>query len=135
MAEFPDFCRCHGLKCTIQREAVFEMLLQHVGHPSVDEVWMSVRQKVPSITRESVYRILNEFATIGLVARLDALASARYDICTAPHAHFICEKCGKVIDYPLPSHLKLPADMPGERRHIELRVTGLCEACSTKVNH
>ena len=44
--------------------------------------------------RDSVYRILNDFATIGLIARLDALSAERYDTCRGPHAHFICEVCG-----------------------------------------
>lgn len=129
---FPAFCREHGLKCTAQRMAVFASVRAAMGHPSVDETWEDVKKTVPTITRESVYRILNEFAAVDLVGRLDAFPSARYDRNTAPHVHFICEACGHVYDYPMPEGVVLPAAMKGERHHLELRVTGICEACLAK---
>lgn len=132
--DFLAFCREHGLKCTVQRLSVFRFLHKTMGHPSVDETLLKVRKAVPTITRDSVYRILNEFAELGLIARLDALSAARYDTFVAPHAHFICEVCGSVIDYPLPKELELPSGMPRERHHLELRVTGVCDDCQKKGN-
>lgn len=129
---FPAFCRERALKCTAQRLAVFAAVRAAHGHPSVDEVWQAVRASLPTVTRESVYRILNEFASLGLVGRLDALASARYDRSSAPHTHFICEECGQIFDYPMPEGWRLPAKMAGEARHVELRVTGVCRACQKK---
>ena len=128
-ASFPAYCRAHGLKCTAQRLVVFNVLHKNNTHPSVDDVWHTVRAQLPTITRESVYRILNEFATLGLIERLDALTAARYDTWTSPHAHFICEVCGSITDYPLPSEQPIPEGMPRERHHLELRVTGVCDKC------
>jgi len=129
---FPAFCREHGLKCTAQRLAVFTAISGSRQHPSVDETLKKVRKTVPTVTRDSVYRILNEFATLGILTRMDALSAARYDTFTGPHAHFICEVCGSITDYPLPKGLSLPKGMPGECHHLELRVTGLCPACAKK---
>lgn len=131
MEEFPAFCRKHGLKCTAQRLAVFAAIRNSHCHPSVDETWTRVRKSIPTVTRDSVYRILNEFSSVGLVTRMDALSAARYDTRLGPHAHFICEKCGKIIDYPLPSGLPIPEGMPHEQHHLELRVSGLCDACTS----
>lgn len=128
-AAFPAFCREKGLKCTAQRLAVFAAVRAICDHPSVDEIWQRVKLSVPTITRESVYRILNEFVDLGLVGRMDALSAARYDTDTRPHAHFICEVCGKVTDYPMPEGVGLPPGFTGAFRHIELRLTGRCEAC------
>lgn len=129
---FPAFCRAHGLKCTAQRLAVFAAVRTSTRHPSVDETLATVRKTLPTVTRDSVYRILNEFATLGIISRLDALSAARYDTCLKPHAHFICEVCGNVTDYPLPKDLPIPDGMPQEMRHIELRVTGICDTCKQK---
>jgi len=129
---FPAFCREHGLKCTAQRLAVFNAVRGSRRHPSVDETLAKVRKPVPTVTRDSVYRILNEFAELGLLTRMDALSSARYDTVLGPHAHFICEVCGSITDYPLPKGLSLPSGMPKEQHHVELRVTGLCPACAKK---
>jgi len=131
--EFPAYCRAHGLKCTAQRLAVFSVLQMNTDHPGVDAVWAAVRKTIPTITRESVYRILNEFADLGILVRLDALSSARYDTMTGSHAHFICESCGSITDYPLPADCTLPAGMPKVRHHLELRVTGLCPRCAGKI--
>ena len=129
IGEFPAFCRAHGLKCTAQRVAVFTAVRRSRNHPSVDEVWERAKRSVPTLTRTSVYRILNELSELGLLTRLDALSAARYDTCLGPHAHFICEVCGAIVDYPLPSGLNLPAGMPTERHHLELRVSGVCDRC------
>ena len=127
--DFPGFCHEHGLKCTAQRMAVFSALRGDRAHPSVDNIWENTKKRIPTITRDSVYRILNEFAEFGLISRLDALSAARYDTWTSPHAHFVCERCGAITDYPLPRGIELPEDMPEVRHHLELRVTGLCEKC------
>jgi len=126
---FPDFCHEHGLKCTAQRHAVFATLRQAHDHPSVDEIWGAVRNTIPTVTRDSVYRILNEFSALGLISRMDALSAARYDTCLGPHAHFICERCGSVTDFPLPPKFPVPKGMPTEQHHFELRVTGVCDRC------
>lgn len=128
-AAFPAFCRERGLKCTAQRMAVFASVRTAAGHPSVDGTWLSVKETLPTITRESVYRILNEFASLDLIERLDSLGSARYDLNTAPHAHFICERCGAIIDYPMPANFAPPEGIEGESRHFELRITGVCKEC------
>jgi len=130
---FPAFCREHGLKCTAQRLAVFAAVRASRSHPSVNETLERVRKTLPTVTRDSVYRILNEFSAQGLLTRMDALSAARYDTRLGPHAHFICEVCGCVTDYPLPEGLSLPKGMPKDRRHVELRVTGICEKCGRRV--
>ncbi len=129
MEEFRAFCQKRGLKCTAQRMAVFSAVRLSRHHPSVDATWQKVKRLIPTLTRASVYRILNEFADLGLLTRLDALSGARYDTLLGPHAHFICEVCGSITDYPLPEGLSVPEGMPSERHHCELRVSGVCDAC------
>ena len=126
----PDFCRKRGMRCTALRYAVFSAIRESVSHPSVDQVWKAVKKTIPTITRDSVYRILNEFSAVGLVSRVDALSAARYDTWVGPHAHFICEVCGAVTDYPMPEGISIPAGMPADQRHLELRVTGVCSRCA-----
>ena len=127
---FPAFCRERGLKCTAQRIAVFTALRRVMGrHPSVDGIWEAVKKSIPTVTRESVYRILNAFEALGIVARLDSLSAARYDTSCEPHAHFICEVCGSVTDHRLSADFALPDGLRGELYHLELRVTGICDKC------
>lgn len=93
----------------------------------VDETWQAVRNEIPSITRESVFRILCEFASHGLVARLDSLSSARFDSNPKPHGHFICEECGAIIDFALPEGFSISPELKGATvSTLEVRMTGLC---------
>lgn len=129
-ADFLGICRKYHWKCTSQRLAVFDFLKDNLTHPDVDSVWIAVRKNLPAITRESVYRILNEFAEKGVIRRLDQIENARYDSRTDAHGHFICQNCGKISDFNWPEGVTLPQNMiSGEVAHMEIRVVGLCPEC------
>ncbi len=130
---FTALCRRFNWKCTPQRLAVYDCVHNNRMHPDVDTVWQQVRLQLPTVTRESVYRILNEFAGHGLIWRLDNISSARYDSNPAPHGHFICENCGNISDFPLsgkPEKFSGSTEIPGTVRHMEVRFTGLCPECN-----
>lgn len=128
--DFRDICRRNGWKCTAQRLAVYNGIYENYTHPDVDDIWAQVKQNLPTVTRESIYRILNEFADCGIISRLDHMVGARYDFQTEPHGHFICEKCGNISDFVIAPEMDIAAiPLPGESRHIEVRITGICDKC------
>ena len=130
MQDFAKICRKNGWKRTVQRWTVFEFMRDNYGHPTVDAVWEHVRKTCPNTTRESVYRILNEFSEHGMLNRLDWIELARYDCRTSPHGHFICRRCGSIFDFPLPDEIVLPAEFdPSSVRMMELRASGVCPKC------
>ena len=129
--EFLEICRKYGWKCTPQRMAVYEYVRGNLTHPDVDAVWAGVRFSLPSVTRESVYRILNEFSDRGMIRRLDRIESARYDSRTDLHGHFICRRCGRITDFEWPEGVALPLESEtGKAEHMELRLIGICRRCS-----
>lgn len=130
--EISAICKEAGWKCTPQRAAVYEYICDNLAHPDVDQVWAAVKAKLPSVTRESVYRILDEFAREGVIRRLDQISRARYDSLTGPHGHFICERCGKIVDFALPEDVRIPPVPHGKVRHVELRLNGVCNECQKK---
>jgi len=128
--EFTAICRRNNWKCTIQRRAVYGFMRGNLSHPGVDTVWNHVRETAPTVTRESVYRILNEFSQCGILNRLDHIENARYDSRTDSHGHFVCEQCGTIIDFDLSQKMTVPDDaVKGEIRQIELRISGICSKC------
>jgi len=130
---FRQLCREHNCKCTAQRFAVYLHVCGNTTHPTVDQVWEKVRQEMPGITRESVFRILTELAEWGVITRLDKIVNARFDGIPGNHGHFICRKCGAIADFPLPETLPvLPAGTGFRMEHVELRIGGLCAACAEK---
>ena len=130
--KFSEICRHFKWKCTPQRLAVYDSVYGNRCHPDVDSVWQLVKLQLPTVTRESVYRILNEFSSHGLIWRLDHVTAARYDSNTDPHGHFICESCGEITDFALKKDVAVFAgEVPGNIRHMEIRFTGICKNCQT----
>lgn len=129
--DFREMCVVHGCKCTRQRRAVYHYLRGNGLHPTVNQVWEAVRKVIPSITRESVFRILTEMAEFGEIARMDKIYNARFDSRIGEHGHAICRRCGKVVDFDLPSSLPPIPEIPGfTGLHREYRLCGLCAVCA-----
>lgn len=130
--DFYAFCRKRGWRCTIQRTEVFRCLMQAHNHPAAEEVWGKVREKLPTVSMESIYRILNDFVGAGLVRKLDAGGKSRFDQELKPHNHFFCDRCGALFDLAgtAPTPRPGPAlERIGRARKCELRYTGICRKC------
>lgn len=137
MDRFEDAVRRAGVKLTQQRIEIFREVARTVDHPDIETVFRSVRKKMPTVSLDTVYRTLGLFADLGLVTSVRPLnARVRFDANTDVHHHFICTKCGAILDFEHRDFdtLKVPeaATVLGriESRHIELR--GMCAACLEK---
>jgi len=100
----PDVVRIleeHGIQPTVQRVAVAEYVLRTAEHPSADTVWAAVGEKVPAISRATVYNTLNVFVERGLLRELHlAPDSVLFDANTERHHHLIDEATGQIYDIP-----------------------------------
>lgn len=130
-APFAALCREHNWKRTSQRRAVFSCLCGNREHPSVEAVWRRVRATLPDVSLDSVYRILDDFAGVGVIRRLEGARVIRYDADTRPHGHFVCGRCGRMEDFACPepgAAAALCRDF-GRVESVELTVHGVCGHC------
>jgi Fe2+ or Zn2+ uptake regulation protein len=82
-------------------------------------IYQSARDIEPNISLGTVYRNLKLLADEGEIITLETEdKKLHYDGDTSRHSHFICSKCGKIID------LFKPAAMPDEIKQEGLLVTG-----------
>jgi len=136
LQEFRDVCRKLGWRLTALRFAVYRVLKGNKEHPVVDDVWNAVKRESPGVSRDSVYRILNDFAAKKLIGVLDrADVVARYDSNPERHDHFFCEKCGRVFDFEvadLVERVEPFASQQGQVEYVEARVRGVCRECLNK---
>lgn len=96
-----EVLREHGISPTSQRVAVAEYLLDSDEHPSADQVWDRVKDRIPVISRATVYNTLNLFVAKGLVRAYTLTEGAQvFDPKTEPHHHFIDEETGEIHDLP-----------------------------------
>ena len=90
----------HGLRCTRQREQIFEALVGSKVHPTAEELFSSVKACEPGLSLATVYNTLEAFTACGLARRLPCPAGpCRYDADTTEHVH-ITTPDGKVVDLP-----------------------------------
>jgi Fur family peroxide stress response transcriptional regulator len=95
-----DISKSKGSKVTTQRILIFKELAKKTKeHPSAEEIYESLKDKVYGLSISTVYRALSTFEELGLVRRIATPdGRAHYEIAVKPHGHFICQNCKKVFD-------------------------------------
>lgn len=125
------------LRQSKKRDAILRRMKDTDCHPTAEWIFKQLRTEFPDLSLGTVYRNLNQLCEEGLIWKIGAVCGQeRYDACTAPHAHFICDKCGEVTD--------LPDQGPGEEylrslshQHqfmvsgYELKLRGICKHCQS----
>ena len=87
------------LKYSRQREAIIECLKNRHDHPTADALFQALRLNNPRISLGTVYRNLGLLAELGKINRISCGDGIeRYDYITDKHDHFVCRRCGKIID-------------------------------------
>jgi Fe2+ or Zn2+ uptake regulation protein len=99
--DIPSLLRDRGIPPTSQRLAVAEYVLTTEDHPSADEVLARAKQRLPMLSRATVYNTLHLLVDKGLLREL-TLAEGRsvYDCNVTPHHHFIDDQSGIIHDVP-----------------------------------
>lgn len=88
-----------GHRFTTQRAAVYQVLDGNRTHPTADEIFTAVRERIPDISLATVYKALEAFVSCGLARKLTiGPGPARYDCRTDDHHHVRCLSCGRVSD-------------------------------------
>jgi Fur family transcriptional regulator, peroxide stress response regulator len=129
--------RSRRISVTPQRLAILGNLESRRDHPTAEQIYQKVRQDMPTISFNTVYKTLEVFCQRGLVYKVNPLHEvARYDFDTGHHAHLICRKCHFIVDLddevaPAPS-LPQEAQAGFQVDHYSLIFWGLCPQCQKK---
>ena len=99
--EATEALRGRGIQPSAQRVAIAEYVLATDSHPSADQVWARVRERLPQVSRATVYNTLNLFVREGLLREL-VLAEGRvvFDPKVEAHHHFVDAESGAIHDVP-----------------------------------
>ncbi len=100
VAAFVDACRRQGIKVTHQRTEIMRELAGTDQHPDAETVYANVRQRIPAISLDTVYRTLRLLEDTGAISRVGSMRDrARFDANRDRHHHFVCSECGLVRDF------------------------------------
>jgi len=90
----------HSVKPTAQRAVITEYLIGTDRHPTADEVFQAVSQKLPvALSRATVYNTLNTLVEAGVIKEITIEPGrSRYDAKSGDHHHFVDINTGRVYD-------------------------------------
>ena len=116
---------------------IFNVLSSMLDHPSAEDVFEEVKNRIPTIAFDTVYRTLALFERHGLISKVNYLDSrTRYDSVAEHYCHLICTRCRKIEDvyWPGVDQLQIPKETKPwgsiKNKYVELR--GLCQDCLKK---
>lgn len=135
-----DRLRARDWRLSAQRRAVAEVLAGDHVHLSAEDVHDRARQRLPEISRATVYNALNELVAMGELLVVDVVdGPKRYDPnVTATHDHLVCERCHAIRDVPRTSPPPPVADDATGGFLVtgtDITYRGLCPDCLRRYPH
>ena len=101
--------------------------------------YQQLQEEYPNLSLGTVYRNLNQLSEEHVIRRVGVInGQERFDADIHPHAHFVCNRCGAVLDLPdyAPSRhyiqsLSEQYEFIVEGHEFNLR--GLCQDCKKNI--
>ncbi len=128
-----------GLKITVPRLKILQILENSdQRHMGAEDVYKALLQTGEDVGLATVYRVLTQFETAGLVSRHHfAEGHSVYELNQGEHHdHILCVRCGKVdefVDEVIEQRQQtIAADAGYEITDHCLYIYGVCKACRKK---
>lgn len=125
------------LRMTHQREIILAELKKSSSHPTADELYETVKKKLPRISMATVYRNLEILSSAGIIKKLAISGrQKRFDWELEEHNHIYCIQCHRVDNIDLKKTDLLP-EQPEQKKGYDIsgcriEFYGICPACKTK---
>jgi Fur family ferric uptake transcriptional regulator len=131
-----DFLGPGGLKNTRERETILRELEARKDHFTAEELYFVLNRKGTKVSRPTIYRTLKLLQKYHLIEKLDIKKNCFYYesiLHKKDHGHMICERCGKIIDFPSESFNTLKSEIGKDKNfkldNISIQVFGVCGNC------
>ena len=134
LEEYVKILKDNHMKVTPQRLIILKYLEEHHTHPIADEIYLALKDKNPSLSKTTVYNSLETLERYGIIRSLTICSSElRYDFKTTMHHHFLCKKCGKIIDIDIACpNIEKIAEYGHRVDEVHGYFKGICKDCIVK---
>ena len=100
MAKLYDKCLRVGLRMTLPRKVILEVIEDSEDHPDVEEMYRRAVVKDKTISIATVYRTIKLFEEAGIIEKLDiGDGRARYEEAGEHHEHLVDVETGEIIEF------------------------------------
>ena len=134
MEQPKELLQARGLKPTYQRLRILEYLERHRTHPTVEMIYEDLVREIPTISKTTIYNTLNSFLEKEIINSITITGTeTRYDYKSSPHHHFLCSRCGRVIDIDIKCPYVEKKEFDGHKiKEIHGYFKGICKECLRK---
>ncbi|MDR2176459.1 MAG: transcriptional repressor [Treponema sp.] len=82
-----------------KRDEILALIRSTTSHPSARWVYERLKPAFPRLSLGTVYRNIRAFREEGELVSVGVVqGEERFDGQVRPHCHFICSRCGKIVD-------------------------------------
>ena len=125
------------LRMTHQREIILDELNKSKTHPTADELYARIKEKLPRISLATVYRNMEILSEARLIKKLEISGrQKRFDWDPEQHNHVCCTQCQRVDNIPSTDVLAPYAGAMQEKGYritgCRIEFLGLCPECQKK---
>ena len=121
---------------TIQKQIIIDCIQNTKIHPTPKELYELVKEKNPEIGQATIYRHINNMLDDETIRIVHQNANGkRLDATFLEHDHFVCKKCGKIIDILFKDNQfnkQLEKEYNIIIQNKNTIYEGICEECSKK---
>jgi len=125
------------IKPSYQRIKLLEYMYFNRIHPSVDMIYKDLKLNIPTLSKTTIYNIVNLFIEKDLVHPIKLNENElRFDIKTKPHAHFYCKSCNNLYDVNINNEYFNIKEINGNMvNSTHIGFIGICKKCKNKINN
>lgn len=123
-----------GYRLTPQRQLILDTLCQLGSHVTAVAIYEQAQQTMPALNQATVYRTLDFFCDLKIVAKTDITGQSVYELLgDRPHHHLVCRECQAMFSFDahhleeLAAHIEEEHGFKPDFHHLV--ISGLCAAC------
>ncbi|MDH5716944.1 MAG: transcriptional repressor [Spirochaetia bacterium] len=122
---------------TPQRDEIAQWIFNEHGHFSAEDIVLQFKNKGKKASQATIYRVIQMMIDMGFLIVHDFDKGQKiYEHTTdhSHHDHFICDKCGKIIEFYDKNLENLKNDIAKRHEFVmdrhSLRIFGTCKNCN-----
>ena len=134
MEKYVKLLKEKNLKVTPQRLIVLKYLREHYTHPTTEKIYSDLKSNNPSLSKTTVYNSLEVLEKHGIIQSITISGSElRYDFKQGMHHHFLCKKCGRILDIDIECpNVERMSSYGHKVEEIHGYIKGICTDCVKK---
>lgn len=140
LSDFKQLLKANGLKFTIQREVILEMLYNSDEHLTPEGLHHLIQEKHPDLNTgiATVYRTLSLLEDSEMVTSLSFGAQGKkYELGAKDHHdHIICTGCGSITEFVDEAieqrQKKISEELGFVMQEHSMQIYGICKICQDK---